>query len=532
MQLQNIPRIGDSNEGSVRPLVESVFRYGRLWIAVVALTIAVTVAFVLLIPKQYESEMSILVQNARSNYQITPQRTTSTIDVNGITEEQINSEIQVLRSRTLADEVVDPQWSTKAIDGMSPAALKAHERAVGEFTKNLSVDMVRKSNVIHVAYTARSPKVATATLDRLLAAFLAKQRDIGHPPGTYKFFASEANRYKGELDVAQQQLAQYQQDHQLVSLPDREQTLDRQIADAEGQLRSTDAQLGEMTQRLNAETAELKHVPARQQTQERIAQNDYSVGQLNTMLAVLENKRTTLLTKFTPTDRLVLETDKQIADTKAALSNAERLRSQQRSSDVNPVWEQVTGAIEQNVAERQALKAQHSELTKQISQLQSTLAGIEGSTVAFTTLHQKVAELTNNYQLYAQKRDEARMADAMDADKLLNVAVAQAPTFSIMPSRPKPVLDVALGSFTAIFLASFMVFFAEMGRSTIATPRELDAVSRYPLLATVPNLPQSDDVPTREGEPASSTRLAISHAHVESTLRPVYERSRKGPKAS
>lgn len=532
MRLQNPPRVAGSENGSLRPLVESAFRYRRLWIFVVLSVIAITIAFVLLIPRQYQSQMSILVQNARSNYQITPQRITSTIEVNGITEEQINSEIQVLRSRGLADVVVDPKWNTKAMYQMSSAALKAHEKAVAEFTKHLSVDMVRKSNVIHVTYTASSPKAATETLERLLAAFLAKQRGLGHPPGTYKFFASEANRYKGELDVAQQQLAQYQQNHQIVSLPDREQTLDRQIADAQSQLRSTDAQIGEMTQRLNAEMAELKHVPARQQTEERVAQNDYSVGQLNTMLAVLENKRTTLLTKFTPTDRLVRETDKKIADTKAALRNAEQMRSQQRSSDVNPVWEQVTGAIEHNEAERQALKAQHSELTKQISQLQSTLGGTEGSTVAFTTLHQKVAELANNYQLYAQKRDEARMADAMDANKLLNVAVAQAPTFSIMPSRPKPILDLVLGVFTAIFLASFIVFFSEMGRSTVATPRELEAISRYPLLATVPYMPEQAGGPIREEESASATRLAISHPHVESSLRPAYERSRKGTRAS
>jgi capsular polysaccharide biosynthesis protein len=125
-------------------------------------------------------------------------------------------------------------------------------------------------------------------------------------------------------------------------------------------------------------------------------------------------------------------------------------------------------------------------LADQIKQLQNNLSNVEGSTVSFTTLRQKVTELENNYQLYTQKRDEAQMADAMDADKLLNVAVAQAPTFSITPFRPKPVLNLLLGSFTAMFLASFMVFFAEMGRATIATPRELDRLSRYPLLATVP----------------------------------------------
>jgi hypothetical protein len=47
-------------------------------------------------------------------------------------------------------------------------------------------------------------------------------------------------------------------------------------------------------------------------------------------------------------------------------------------------------------------------------------------------------------------------------------------------------MNMVLGTFTAFLLASFMVFFAEMGRATIATPRELDRLSRYPLLATVP----------------------------------------------
>lgn len=528
MHLQNIPRIPGAENSSVRPLFEAAFRYSRLWVFVVLCVIAITVVFVLLVPKQYQSEMSILVQNARGDYQITPQKTTSTIEVNGVTEEQINSEIQVLRSRGLAEAVVDPKWNPEAVNQMDPAAVKAHERAVADFMKHLSVDMVRKSNVIQVTYTASSPKVATDMLQRLLAAFMAKQSDLGHPPGTYKFFASEASRYKSQLDAAQQQLAQYQQAHQIVSLSDREQMLDRQIADAQTQLRNTDSQIGAMTDRLNTQTAELKHVSPRQQTEEQVAQNSYSVGQLNTMLAALKNKRTNLLTKFTPTDRLVRETNKQIADTQSALNRAEQLRSQQRSTNVNPVWQQVTGAIVRNEAERQALKAQHNALTKQISQLQSTLSGVEGSTVQFTTLHQKVVELTNNYQLYAQKRDEARMADAMDSDNLLNVAVAQAPTFSLMPSRPKPVLDLALGIFAAIFLASFMVFFAEMGRSTIATPRELESFSRYPLLATVPYLPERVDGAGGEREPSSSTHLAISRINLESSLRPAYERSRKG----
>jgi hypothetical protein len=105
-----------------------------------------------------------------------------------------------------------------------------------------------------------------------------------------------------------------------------------------------------------------------------------------------------------------------------------------------------------------------------------------------------VTDLENNYQLYTQKRDEAQMADAMNENRLLNVAVQQNPTYSVVPFRPKPVVDTILGGFTAIFLASFMVFFAEVGRDTIANAGELERVSRFQVLATVPmELARGDD---------------------------------------
>jgi hypothetical protein len=118
--------------------------------------------------------------------------------------------------------------------------------------------------------------------------------------------------------------------------------------------------------------------------------------------------------------------------------------------------------------------------------MQDHLSGVEGSTVAFNTLKQKVVDLENNYQLYTQKRDEAEIADAMNANRLLNVAVAQDPTYSVLAYSPKPLLDMVLGTFTALFFASFLVFFIEMGRNTFASGAEVTRAAHLPVLAEVP----------------------------------------------
>lgn len=471
---------------SSRHILEAAFRHRRLWLLIATGVFLMSVAYTALRPRQYRSEMDILVQNTRADDQITPSRVNGTVEVNGVTEEQINSEIQLLESRGLAASVVDPAVNSQRVEGMSESQQKARDKAINRFEKNLSVDLVRKSNVIHATYIASSPQKANEALNGLLTAFLAKHREIAQPPGTTQFFANEAARYKNELDKAEQELAAFQQQNQIVTLPDTEQRVDHEISDAETDLRSTEAQIGELTQRIASGTSQLHSISPRQATQQRTIPNDYSVERLNTMLAELQNQRTSLLTKFTPQDRLVQEIDRKIADTRAALKNAQHMTSNERSTDVNPVWQAVTGSIVQAQTDRQALRAKRAALLKQIDELRGGLTKAEGSTVAYTTLRQKVTDLQNSYQLYAQKRDEARMADAMNEDRLLNVIVQQSPTYSAIPYRPRPVVDIALGGFTAVFLASFMVFFAEMGRDTIANAGELERYARFPVLATVP----------------------------------------------
>ena len=73
----------------------------------------------------------------------------------------------------------------------------------------------------------------------------------------------------------------------------------------------------------------------------------------------------------------------------------------------------------------------------------------------------------------------------MDERGLMNVVIAQQPTRSYLPAQPKPLTNVMLGMVTAVFLGLCAVYVAETGRNTVATPRELDAASRYPVLATL-----------------------------------------------
>ncbi len=467
-------------------LVEALFRHLKFFLVVAGLVFALALCWIFLTPRKYESQASILVQNARSNVLITAGNTSGPTEIRDVTEEQLNSAVEVLTSRDILDEVVQPGWNTKARTDYSGEELRAHEKAVESLSHRLDAALVRKSNVLEATVTAPHPEEAQEQMRRLVAAFMARQRKISRPPGATQFFAAQAERYKNELAQAQLALARFQNEKNLVNVNDREATLSSSETNAESLRRDTDVQIRELEKRIEAHAALLETLPSRQTTLERTTPLTGALDQLTTQLVALKNQRTELLNKYPPTDRAVRQIELQIVTTEAGIHAATSPKAKDAATDVNPTWQQLQTDMAMMRSQVSGLRARRDALSAQIAQTQTALGTTEQLSPQFTTLQHRVAELDSNYQTYLQKRDEAEIADSMDRQDLINFAVVQAPTYSVFPVHPKPKRDVFLALITAFLLGGIAVFLIESVRDTVGTAGELEEYSRYPVLATVP----------------------------------------------
>src|SRR3984885_9556504 len=100
-------------EMSLFLLVEPLFRHLKLFLVVAGAVFALALFWIFATPRKYESHASILVQNARSNVLITAGNTDGPTEMRDFTEEQLNSDVEVLMSKDLLDEVVKPGWNKK-----------------------------------------------------------------------------------------------------------------------------------------------------------------------------------------------------------------------------------------------------------------------------------------------------------------------------------------------------------------------------------------------------------------------------------
>jgi uncharacterized protein involved in exopolysaccharide biosynthesis len=207
---------------------------------------------------------------------------------------------------------------------------------------------------------------------------------------------------------------------------------------------------------------------------------------LNTLIVELQNRRTQLLTKFRPDDRLVKEVDQQIRTTRAALERATNETATEQSTGLNPLRQSLETELARGRVDLAGAEGRHEMLLGQVAQYEAQLSRLESSTAPYEDLNRKVKQSEESYQLYKQKEEEARITDELDENKITNVSVAEAPAQPQLPARPNRPLNLAMGIVLGLLLSAGSVFVVELMRDTVTTPRELEALTGQRVLASMP----------------------------------------------
>jgi uncharacterized protein involved in exopolysaccharide biosynthesis len=233
---------------SLRDLAAPLFRKRR------ALTVAFFVVFAaaalvgLLRLHNYESHMAILVSRERLDPLVTTEATSQMVTMTpALTAEEVNSEAELLKSRDVLEKVVlangiQQAHGNRLLNFLRPQRTEADRvaRAVRALADRIKVDTPAKTNLIEVSYSSSDPALAYGVLNSLGNIYLEKHAAVHRPPGSYQFFAQQAQNYKRALDDSETRLRAFGQT-QGVADPEEERTdLALQLAAAVGQSHTTE----------------------------------------------------------------------------------------------------------------------------------------------------------------------------------------------------------------------------------------------------------------------------------------------------
>jgi uncharacterized protein involved in exopolysaccharide biosynthesis len=467
---------------TLRDLFAIIFRQRWVMLGVFLLVLLGVVVSGVLSPK-YEAEMKILVRRQRVDPVVTPQQNSGQISRDEVTEEDINSEVELLNSDDLLRKVV-LQTGLKQDEGGSTEEIRIG-RAVRHLNADLKIEPLRKTNVIAVRYKSSDPEFSAKVLKAVAAAYMEKHLEVHRPSGEFKFFDQQTSQYREGLKQAEQKLTEFTQQQGVVSAEVERQHALEKVNQFEAESRQAQAAVAETAQRITALQAQMAAMQPRITTQVRAGDNPQLMQQLKSTLLNLELKRTELLTKFDPSYRLVQEVEKQIADTRASIAAEESKPVREETTDQNPTYQWLRSELAKAETDLRGLKAKASAADAIAHQYRETARRLQDNGLVQQDLLRAAKTEEENYLLYVRKREEARISDALDQRGILNVAIAEQPTTPALPAR-SPLTAGMLAFVLAVSVSLTAAFVSDFVDPSFRTPDEVLAYLNTPVLAALP----------------------------------------------
>ena len=483
-----------------RDLLMVGFRQRRLVVLSFSAIFLSTLLFVLLRPAQYEAQMKILLKHERVEPVVTSEESAQRQLLPEATEAELNSEVELLRSRDLLTEVVAATGLHQREAGIWPhlwtVAANATEERPSESDKTiaratrvledeLEVLPISRSSLILVSYASSDAALSAAVLGALADRYLAKHLAVRRPPGAFRFFDQEVERYRTQLAALHARLDQHRRDTSVVSAQLEKETALRHIGELEATAHATRVQIAETTRRITALRAQELSTPARATTEIRTA-SGAMIQELRSTLMTLELKRIELIRVFQPTYPPVQEVETQIAKVKESIAAVEQSPPREETTNRNPTHDYVVTELGRNRAELAALQARAAAGAQSLDAYRSKAQRLAQIELVEQDLAREAKQVEENYLTSYRKREEARLSDALDAQGIVNVAIAEKAAIPVDPTGPPASLLVLLGALVAGLVSVAVACAVDFWNPSFRTPDEVESTLGTPVLAALP----------------------------------------------
>jgi len=474
---------------TLRDVVMVLFRRRKLLLWSFLIVFLGVCAFAVVVPR-YEARMKIFVRRGRLDPPVTPQANQFDFARNAVTEEEVNSEVELLRSEDVLRNVALKTGLARP-GLLSRLHLQEEdeeaqvERAVKKLEGGIVVEPIRKTSLILLRFRSADPVVAAKVLNALAAEYTAKHAELHHPSGEMAFFDQQVALSREQLNEAESALVAFTRREGFVMAPlERDAALQR-LADSETRFQQLRQDISQSEQKVRSLHQQMLAFPARSTADIRFADNAELLEKLKSKLLELQLKRTELLTRYEPTYRLVEEVEIQIREIRESIDREQNKPVRDETTEKDPNHEWAKGELEKTEVDLRGLQAKQGTAAKELLAARKQARDLGEASIEQQDLQRTARAAEESYLLYVRKREEARILDALDAQGILNFTVAQAPKRPVLPTRSG--LSFGLIAFAAATVCSTAAAFgAQCFDSSIRTPEEAYACLQTPVPASLP----------------------------------------------
>ncbi|MGA2620306.1 MAG: hypothetical protein ABSF26_22025 [Thermoguttaceae bacterium] len=521
---------GTSPQTTLSDLRRVLARHRKKSVLTFVLVVASSSLAAMLLPKSYHSEGKLLARLGKENATIDPMATMShdpVVAVPQSRDNELNSVAEILKSRFIAEKVVDAlgpafildqpgpaiaggddagggwagrlrsfaqdygrrigevrQW-LRRIEGTPPLADR--DRAIAGLLRKYSVAAGRRSDVIQIDCQGPSAAWAQSVVAKLIEIYVAEHIRLNRPQKSLEFFSEQTARAHQELTRKEDELRALKTSTGIVSPLEQRQALVAHAARLEQDLVQSEAESKGMENRIRVLRRELAQLPAEQIESSTKGFGNEGTDQMRSQLYQLQVRKEEAAAKYTAAHPLMREIDEELKASQAVAEHQEPTRTHVTEGRSH-VYQETQLAL---VQEEPLLAA----VAAKAESLRGQLTALRGQMIAFGQNEQQIARLERavemgqaNYRKYAANLEQARIDQAQELQRMSNITVAQPATLEPEPVFPRKTWFFAAGCIGGVLAAAAVALTADRRDHSFRVPGDVERRLALAVVGTIPKL--------------------------------------------
>jgi len=513
---------------TLKDIIRKILR-ARWWIiSSAAIIILITGYVTISTPPVYKATASIMIE--------TSSRAQKIFNFGMNNDFKISDEIALIKSRTVAEDVVKSLWNSNKRNRLyvfgtkvfmprgqrlrrpirkllsmgkwtpeqnqppqyaEPYSPEISQKFYQNIIKTLSVYYKRGANIIHITSSSPHPYEAALVANQVAQAYKTRDREWSNNESIHlkSFLESRLNEKEGEIEAIELKIQNYKKENQIYDLEGNVENLLNNLTGVESEFNSNTLEINILTSQknyLNEQLSGLEKGIVDQMLSSINAQLSALKSQVNEKEAELVRNATV----YGSEHEAVLKTKENLQILKIQLEDKTNELIAEGLSIVDPLdyRQELIGKLLTIETDLHRLKAKSDQYQLLIKKYQNDIRLLPEKQSYLGRLEREKIVLSNTYSYIRQKMEEARVSMASEPGKVRMIDKAETPRKPVSP-------DVFKNLLMALFIGAFLGFGISISIEYFDnTLRSVEYVERLnlPILAIIPSIGQGITYSTKK----------------------------------
>ncbi len=413
-------------------------------------------------------------------------------------KEELNTEMEIIRSRPVLERVVkDLKLDTpykvpeEGVSGAIRDGLRAvlhavrdlgtriglfavmtpeeaFEHAVAKLHLDLIVDPAADSQILFIRYRHRDPVLASKVVNKVTEEYQHQHLAININRAESSFYAEQIEKVEQDLKGLQGQLLNLKQGSGIVSFSEQSKALLKKLETYDNTLTNVQKEVIRIRSKVEKIHNLRKSRPNLLIPLPEMAQ-DPQVADLENKLVNLQFALKTTLQRYTSESRQAQTAREQIGQVQGQIRN------------------HVDILLERELAKLRELQAEEQAIGQTIKGLKDDLAQFPTTEMGLNNLEREIDTKQGIMSILLKKYQDSLLAKSVD-QRLENAKILSLAAVPLKPYFPNLALNLALGLVLALVVSISTAFFLEYWDDSLKYPEDVERYLGLTVLGSVPEL--------------------------------------------